>query len=223
MKNSESPTMEQVLLERMGVSIDDAVATGADFIDERAAAAAEEGIDLEQRLGSLADLLRDLSEPQNIAALRMLVANLPQLAEIVSAAGEIKNLVATVADVVDDYQQRYEADGIDIERAMTNGIQAALLLGNKIDPDHLARIGDLLDSDILNSNAVGVVDNAARSLTHAQENVCESPQSGRIGLFGLLMAMRKPELQRSLAFAVQFGRCFGRNLEEGGAPAGNQS
>ena len=86
-------------------------------------------------------------------------------------------------------------------------------LGNRVESEHLRRIGDLLASDILNPHAVSVVDNAAKSLTNAQENVCENSATTKIGILGLLSAMRQPEIQRSIAFAVNFAQCFGSNLE----------
>ena len=33
-------------------------------------------------------------------------------------------------------------------------------------------------------------------------------------MLGLLTALRNPEIQRSLAFAVEFGKCFGKNLDD---------
>ena len=161
----------------------------------------------------LGQLLVKLSEPETVGALRTLLDRLPQLAELAQVVERLPNLIATIGDVVDDYQQHCADEGIDVEKALTNGLQAALWLGTNVDNEHLRRIGGLLGSDILNPHAFNVVDNAAKSLNNAQENVCESSSSNRVGLFGLLAAIRNPEIQKSLAFAVQFGKCFGKNLE----------
>ncbi len=213
MNPSEPQTIEQVLFERMGMSVEDAVATGADVVDERVAKAVRAGIDVDQRITGLGQLLEKLSEPSTVSALRQLLDSLPQLAQLARIADQLPNILAILGDVLDDCQNRYSASGIDVERALTNGLQAAMWLGSNVDNDHLQRMGDLLDSDILNPHAVSVVNNAARSLTNAQQQVCESPTPMRVGVLGLLGALRKPEIQRSLAFAVQFGKCFGKNLD----------
>lgn len=212
MTESNSQTFEQVLVERMGVTLEAALATGADVLDEKVAAAAQSGIDVEARLTGLGQLLEKLSEPSTVTALAELLDRLPKLAQMAKFAEDIPDILATIGDVLDSYQQRCAAQGIDVEKAITNGLHAALFLGSQVDNEHLQRIGDLLGSDILNPHAVKVVDNAAKSLTNAQQNVCDS-MSKRIGVFGLLGALRDPEIQRSIAFAIQFGKCFGKNLD----------
>ncbi len=212
MNESNSQTMEEVLFQRMGISVEDAVAAGVDIVDEKVASAVQSGVDVDARLTGLGQLFEKLSEPSTLTALGELLENLPQLARLSKLANEMPNILATIGDVIDSQQQRCAAQGIDVEKAIGNGVHAALFLGSHVDSEHLQRIGDLLGSDIFNPHAVSVVDNAAKSLTNAQENICESP-SKRIGMWGLLGALRDPEIQRSLAFAIQFGKCFGKNLD----------
>ncbi len=213
MPESDSQTIEQVLFERMGVTVENALATGTDFVDEKVAQAAQSGIDVDARLSGLGQLLEKLSEPATVAALSDLLDRLPQLAQLARIADELPNVLATVGDVMDDYQQRCETEGIDVEKAIVNGMQAMLYLGSQVNNEHLRRIGDLLGSDILNPHALNVVDNAARSLNAAQEHVCATA-ADRIGMFGLLKALRDPQIQRSLSFAVQFGKCFGKQIDQ---------
>ena len=66
---SKSQTFEHVLFERMGVSIEDAFSTGADFIDEKVGQAARQGVDVEPRIGSLLEILLKVTEPKTMAAL----------------------------------------------------------------------------------------------------------------------------------------------------------
>ena len=89
MNQSDAHTMEQVLLERMGVSVEDAVATGTDVLDEKVAAAAESGIDVEQRFESLGTLLEKLTQKETVTALGQLLDNLPQLAKLAELAKEL--------------------------------------------------------------------------------------------------------------------------------------
>lgn len=212
MNPSNPQTVEQILFERMGVTVDDAVATGTDFVDETVARAVESGVDVDTRLAEFSRLFEKATEPSTLTALGQLLDALPQLANMAKLAEEFPALLATVGDVIDDYQQRFAASAIDVEKAVVNGLKAVLYLGTQVDMEHLRRIGDLLASDILNPNALNVVDNAAKSLNAAQEQVCRAA-SDRIGMLGLLKALRDPRIQRSLAFAVQFGKCFGGNID----------
>ncbi|MGI9515600.1 MAG: DUF1641 domain-containing protein [Pirellulaceae bacterium] len=214
MKQTESSTIEQVLFERMGISVEDALATGTDAVDERLSQAAASGMDVEQRFSQLGSMLEQLTEPDTIAALQQILKGLPQLARLAELANSMPDVVAALGDVMDEYQSGLADQGIDVEKALVNGMHATLYLGNRIDSEHLQRLGELLDSNILDSHAVGIVDNAAKSLSHARQELCEAPVPRRVGMFGLLKALRDPEVQRSLAFAVQFGKCFGRNLND---------
>lgn len=212
MRETNSNTIEQVLFNRMGVTIENAMAAGADFVDDQVARAGDSGVDVDERLSGLANLLGKLSEPATISALSELLKQLPQLAQLATMAVELPKLLAIVGDVVEEYQQKFAADGVDVEKALTNGLNAVLYLGSKIDHEHLQRISGLLGSDVLNSNALNVIDNAAKSLNTAQTQTCGESKD-RIGIFGMLSALRDPQVQRSLAFAVQFGKCFGKNLD----------
>ena len=133
MNPSESGTIEEVLFERMGVSVADALATGTDVVDEKVAAAAERGINVDQRLNDLGDLITRLTEPENLAALKTVVSLLPALAELAKVANEVPNVVATLGDVFDDTQQRLSAEGLDTEKGIVNGLRAALWLGSQVE------------------------------------------------------------------------------------------
>lgn len=130
---------------------------------------------------------------------------------------ELPKLLAIIGDVVEEYQQKFAADGIDVEKVLTNGLNAVLYLGSEIDHERLQRIGGLLSSEILNPNAINVIDNAVNSLNTAQTERCGESKD-RIGIFGMLAALRDPQVQRSLAFAVEFGKCFGKNLDTNNSP-----
>ena len=213
MSESNSQTIEQILFERMGVSVENAMATGTDFVDEKVSRAAQSGIEIDARLSGLGRLFEKLTEPSTLSALEQLLDRLPQLAQVAKFVDDMPNVLATVGDVLDDYQQRCESEGIDVEKAVTNGLHAMLYVGSQVDTEHLRRIGELLGSDILNPHALNVVDNAAKSLTSSQQEVCGA-KADRIGMFGMLRAISNPEIQRSLAFAVQFGKCFGKKKKK---------
>ena len=206
-------TIENVLFERMGVSVEDAFATGADFVDEQISKAGEAGVDVEPRLSGLLGLLVQLTEPENMKALQTLIERLPRLAELAKLADEVPNLLAAFGDVFDDFQQRCESEGINLECSLVNGLHAALWLGCQIDKEDLSRIGELLKSDILSHESIVVVANAANALSAAQKKSSQGNQKSRVGLLGMLGVMRNPEVQKAIAFAAKFGEEFGRNMD----------
>jgi uncharacterized protein YjgD (DUF1641 family) len=201
----------------MGVTIENAIAAGADFVDDQAARAGDSGVDVDERLSGLTNLFGKLSEPATILALSELLKQLPQLAQLAKIAVELPKLLAIVGDVVEEYQQKFAADGIDVEKALTNGLNAVLYLSSEIDHERLQRIDSLLSSEILNPNALNVIANAVNSL-HTAQTETSGQSKDRIGIFGMLAALRDPQVQRSLAFAVEFGKCFGKNLDTNNSP-----
>ena len=217
MREANSNTIEQILLDRMGVTIENAIAAGADFVDDQAARAGDSGVDVDERLSGLTNLFGKLSEPATILALSELLKQLPQLAQLAKIAVELPKLLAIVGDVVEEYQQKFAADGIDVEKALTNGLNAVLYLSSEIDHERLQRIDSLLSSEILNPNALNVIANAVNSL-HTAQTETSGQSKDRIGIFGMLAALRDPQVQRSLAFALEFGKCFGKNLDTNNSP-----
>ena len=210
---TESQTFEQVLFERMGVTVEDAFATGADVVDETVSKAAMDGVDVEPRVSGLLGLLLQMTEPENMKALQTLIGRLPQLAELAKVADEVPNLIASLGDVFDDFQKRCESEGINLECSMVNGLHAALWLGCQIDKQDLSRLGELLKSDILSRESIQVIGNAANALTATQKDSSSDAEKQRIGMFGLLGVLKNPEVQKAVAFAAKFGEEFGRNME----------
>lgn len=213
MNKPQSQTIEQVLFEKMGVSVEDAFATGADFVDEKVSAAAEHGADLEPRFDGLLSLLKEVTQPDTLASLSELVQRLPQLVQLMRLADEIPSIIAALADAMDDFQKRCQGDGIDVEKSIANGIHAALFLTTHIEKDDLERLGQLLKSEIFSHNAISVISNAANSLASAQQNSTQSRTPDRVGVFGLIGLLRNPDIQRSIAFAAKFGERFGKNMD----------
>ena len=213
MNPPNSQTIEQALFDRMGISLEEALATGTDVLDEKVAAAAQRGVDVESRAEGMAQLLEKLSQPETINSALQLLDLLPRLVPIIRTLEQLPDILATVMDVLEDYQQQFADQGVDVEAALSNGLKSALWLGNQVDSEHLKRMGELLSSEILNADALHVIDSAARSLSSTQSDICEERSPNRIGMMGLWAALRRPEIQRSLAFAVRFGECFGKNLD----------
>ncbi|MCA9009925.1 MAG: DUF1641 domain-containing protein [Planctomycetaceae bacterium] len=195
------------------------LAIAVDFFDATCRKASQEGIDIEQRATRLVKLLIQVTEPNNMRAIEKLVSRLPKLEEGSALLDELPNLLATAMDVFDEWATTQKAQGIDLEQSVKQGLHAALYLGGKIHKEELDRIGFLLKSEVLSENSVATVSMAGTALSSCHQGTCEHPVAKRVGLFGLLGAMRDPNTQRALSFALQFARCFGGVLDK--APAGD--
>ena len=72
------------------------------------------------------------------------------------------------------------------------------------------QVQSLLRSSVLNPEAVQVVSQIAEALIESTRVAHATPQ--KIGLLGLLKAMRDPDVQRSMGFAMAFAKTFGQHL-----------
>jgi len=190
------------------------LAIAADFFDATCRKAAENGIDIEPRATRLLNLLIQVTEPKNMCAIEQLVSRLPKLEEGSALLDELPNLLATAMDVFDEWAAEQKARGIDLEQSVRQGLHAALYLGGKVHKEELDRIGFLLRSEVLSENSVATVGMAGTALSSCHQGTCEHPVAKRVGLFGLLGAMRDPNTQRALSFGLQFAKCFGGVLDK---------
>ncbi|QDV69235.1 hypothetical protein Poly24_29500 [Rosistilla carotiformis] len=190
------------------------LAIAVDVFDAVSRNASQAGIDIEQRGTQLMQLLLQITEPTNLEALERLVARLPKLAEGSALLDELPNLIATAVDVFDEWATQVKAEGIDLEQSVRQGLHAALYLGGHIRKEELDRIGYLLKSDVLSEHSVSTVGMAGSALSSCHRGTCEHPVPNRVGVFGLLGAIRDPNTQRALSFGLQFAKCFGGVLEQ---------
>ncbi len=212
--NQVSNTIEEALFSRMGVTVDNALATATDFVDEKIADASDRGVDIQANMQRLGQVLGRLANPETIEAIECLADRLPRLAELARMSDEIPKLVGMLGDMFDEFQRRRSDEGLDLEQSISNGLQAALWLGTQFDRADLDRIGATLKSGLLGKEGLEVVEDAANALSMAKSDLCHSGAKHRVGFVGLLSALRNPKIQRSLAFALRFGEYFGQNLEE---------
>jgi uncharacterized protein YjgD (DUF1641 family) len=170
-----------------------------DIVDEWAA---EDG-HADARLRALTHLLDRLTKPEILHALTVLV-------EQVEAA---PGLVAMTADIVDEIAAQTAAEGVDLQQLTENLGKAArglILLASRDE------ILEVLDSDMFDPGALRTLASAARAMADATDGATE-PQ--RVGVFGTLGALRDPDVQKALGFAVRVAKGFGQTLEDGdGAP-----
>ena len=187
------------------------LATLVDLADSVSRSASQQGIDLEERGKGLLQLLVQFTNPATLEAANRLVAELPVLAK---AAQEAPNLLAIVMDVLDEFTQKLKTEDIDVEKSLRQGLHAALWLGERISETELDRLGTLLRSDVLDENAVETVAMAGTALAKCQDGSCDLDAPQRVGVFGLLAALRDPNVQRFAGFALRFSKCFGNSLND---------
>ena len=185
-----------------------------DLMDEVSRKAGERGVHLEERLTALAGLLVQVSEPQNIAALKELIARLPLLAQGMAMVDELPNLLATVMDVLDEWAAKLKQEGISLDESLRRALHAGLYLGGQIREEELDRIGYLLKSEVMSQNAVETVGLAGAALTRCRQGTCDQPVPPRVGLLGMLKALQDPSTQRAVSFGLQFAKCFGNALND---------
>jgi hypothetical protein len=125
------------------------------------------------------------------------------LTQLVDLAEEAPGFVATAGDILDAWAGHVE----DLDERIQRG---AHLLSRMSRPETLNNLAQLVEA----------LDGATETARQ------DSPTFKRMGLFGLLSAMREPEMQTAMAFAVSLARGFSRNLnlpKNGGQlPAGRR-
>jgi hypothetical protein len=161
-------------------------------------------LDATVRSASAAAMLETIEERTRplvelIDALRPLIAVAPQAAAI----------GAVVMDSFDEAMRLAHDKGIDVERGVLNGAEAALRFGATMDTEKVRELDALLKSGVLAPGTLRVVGELGRALTETAASPPVMP-----GIVGLLRALGQPDVQRALGFLVTFAGRFGRRLRE---------
>jgi hypothetical protein len=116
-------------------------------------------------------------------------------------------LIAILMDSLDGLMRSAGDKGIDVERGVLNGAEAALRFGATMDAAKVRDLDALLRSGVLAPDTLRVIGEVGRALT---ETAAAPPTS--LGIVGLVRALRQPDVQRALGFLVTFAARFGRAL-----------
>ena len=192
-------------------------ATLVDAFDDTCRRAARNGHELDTRLTHALALIDRLTAPETALALEALLDRLPQLNSLAAHLDQLPASLATLVDIFDDYAARLDDQGIDLATSLRQGLHAAVWLGQRVSETELERLGILLRSDVLDPSALAVVGKTGTALASTHERAADSHKPDQLGPLGLLKALRDPDVKRSLAFALDVARTFGRSLES--APA----
>jgi uncharacterized protein YjgD (DUF1641 family) len=118
-------------------------------------------------------------------------------------------LVAILMDSFDEAMRTANDKGIDVERGLLNGAEAALRFGAAMDAEKVRELDALLNSGVLAPGTLRIIGELGRALT---ETAAAPPATS--GVLGLLKALKQPDVQRALAFLVTFAERFGRRLRD---------
>lgn len=165
-----------------------------DMMDETVRRAASSGIDIEARLRAGLTMAEKLTAPEMMAKLDQLLA----------MADQAPGMIAMMGDIVDESIRRAGESGINIEAMVRQGARAGAKFSALMESEEFDA---LMESGILDPEAVASVGKVGRALIASQQQPLEP-----VGLFGLLSAMRDPNMQRALGFLATFGAEFGKQI-----------
>jgi hypothetical protein len=131
------------------------------------------------------------------------------LRPLMASAQQGPALVAVLMDSFDEAMRTANDKGIDVERGLLNGAEAALRFGAMMDAEKVRELDALLKSGVLAPSTLRIIGELGRALT---ETAAAPPATA--GVLGLLKALGQPDVQRALGFLVTFAERFGRRLRE---------
>jgi hypothetical protein len=165
-------------------------------------------------LGPRSTPLREAAPPD--AALLTIEQRTRAIAEVadglrplIAVAQQAPAFLAVLMDSVDEAMRIANDKGVDVERGLLNGAEAALRFGATMDADKVRELDALLRSGVLAPSTLRVVGELGHALT---ETAAAPPTT--TGVLGLLRALGQPDVQRALGFLVSFAERFGRRLRD---------
>lgn len=121
------------------------------------------------------------------------------------ATAQVPAVVATITDIFDSLIVRLGERGVDVDQRMRALLRAADHLTS---PRALDALASVLQSEILAHQTTEVVGRMGRAIVKAEH------AAAPVGAWGLLRALRDPEVQRAAGFLVAMARHFGAELED---------
>ena len=143
------------------------------------------------------------------ARTRAIVEVAEGLRPLIALAQQAPAVVAVLMDSFDEVIRTANNKGIDVERGVLNGAEAALRFGATMDAEKVRELDALLKSGVLAPGTLRIMGELGRALTETA-----AAPAATSGLLGLLKALGQPDVQRALGFLVTFAERFGRRLRE---------
>jgi hypothetical protein len=174
----------------------------------------EAGLDHGVRLGRALELLGRLADGPASRAVAALLERPDDLEKLAGLLLQSPGAIARLVDAYNAWAARMAAREVDVAKALENGLDAALWLGQQISARELERFGMFLRSEVLEPNALAVIGKTGRALAASHADSHTTPTPERLGVVGLLRALRDPDVQRALSFAVRVAKRFGAHLAD---------
>lgn len=176
------------------------LAEGAvDTVNRVVTAASETGLDLNIRAQTSVALLERLTEPATVEALLRLLDHAEEAATVAEAVAQLPGLAGSASDTINGVIGQLKDSGIDLE-ARVRGL--VLIAGDLTRPRTLAAIGQLLEQPESLERLASIVEAPTQVAT-----------STPVGALGALGALFDPNVQRSLGFAIEVARTYGKQLD----------
>lgn len=171
--------------------------------------------DADQRLTAAARVLERLTRPEALAGLEALLDRADRLAPALALLDQLPGTVAMAADSFDDLAARVAETGVPLHERVQVLLAAAERLSSPaalevltVVTERLSEVKALLESGVLDPEAVRVVSLAGKALVASRACEC-----GPLGPVGAIRALSEPEVKRALGFSVAFARQFGAALD----------
>lgn len=169
------------------------LALAGDSFDE----AARELGDVDERVRAAVRLAERVTRPETLAQLHAALDLLESLPGVVAMAG----------DAFDEFANDAAARGVPLDQIVPELRRAfeallSLLAGGQL-------------TSLLLPDTIATLGTAARAMAAA----AHAPET-KLGLLGTLKALREPEIQRAVGFAVDLARRFGTNVDQLQLPPG---
>ena len=184
------------------------MATTVDTLDDALTRAADRGVVLDERARQGLHLLEQLTEPETAQALSAVMDRADHLEDLMQLVDRAPDAIATVVDMLDAEVAKAYARGHSPEETLRQTVGALGRLGELFRTDEFEA---LLDSGVLDPEALNVVGSLGAALVDTQKEATRGDTPKR-GIFGLLGALRDPDVQHAIGFLTQFAKKFGQNL-----------
>lgn len=185
-----------------------AAQVAADSLDEVLTQAAERGVVLDERAREGLLLLEQMTEPDTAAALGRLLDRTDQLDQLADLADTLPDVLATAVDAIDAEYARAAEQGVDPECTLRQVVHSLGRFGALVQSD---AVENLLDSDALDAETLDAVGHFGAALA-ATQRAADRGDVPRTGLFGLIGALRDPDVQRTLGFVTTLAKNVGQRL-----------
>lgn len=176
-------------LNNVGRELPNAVAVATDSLDEWVA----RHPDFNDRLEAALPVLERLTRPETLRAATTLMDHLDA----------VPGVMAMALDAADDVARQATEHGIPMG-TLVEELGANVAAFVKVS----RALRSVMESPIVEAKAIETVGRLAETMA----NVTDQPAP--VGLWGAMRAMKDPEVQRSVGFAVEIARGFGRQNGE---------